>query len=371
MRELHNRKRRRRTGVRLALGGAAALVAGALYVWLAMHAPEQVLTAPGQRKNWNVVGRNLNPLGSTNAPAEGVGLTISYPAPEGFAFLATPTNRRNAALGVDETVFTVETRVGRDLDVPLRLRLVVYESAASLNQSQEAAFGDWDRTEGQAIEKQRPLQRDFLGVNPGVPCLRYTYTRKATEEEESKGILDWAGVLSFFRLRDTCFVYFREVPSVEELRAEHMLAPTRWFLAVAPVLVRERWAGMDAERQYADDLGMLRNSAEELIDKNMDSEWEELEDKLTTILIRTYPQKKEDPEANPEATRRYNAAVEWMAILRDRQTEAWKKRCLVRFRAERDKHAEKQRMDEEIRTLFRSKDDRRYDLAQKKEWWME
>jgi hypothetical protein len=364
MRELHNKKRRKKLGVRLGLGGVVAAVAGGLCVWLAMHAPEQRLTIPKERKMWKLVDQELRPVAGEAAGGVSASLFLSYPAEGGFAQEGR-SKGTNGGLGVEETVFTVKTRVGRDLDVPLQLKVVAYTIAASLGQSQEESFADWDRTNGLGLEKQAKLAKDFMGEDPGIPCLRYTYTRKATPAEEAEGVLDWAGVLSFFRLRDTCFVYFREVPSVEELRAEHMLLRTGVFLGLNAPMVRERWAGLNPSRQYGGELAILRNSAKELMDKNMDNEWEELEDKLTTILIRTFPRRKVDADTG----RLYGETLEWMKILRARQTETWKRRCIVRFRATRDKHADVKRMDDEIRALFRSPDDRRHVKAQKDKWW--
>lgn len=364
MRELHSKKQRRRLGTRIALGALFAALAGGLYVWMAVHAPEQVLSIPSPRKNWKVMDSEMRPIAPGDAAGAGNSVYFSYPAAGGWGTESTATEA-NAQLGTETTVFSVKTRVGRDLDVPLQLRLVAYASPFSLNQSQEESFADWDRTSGLGLEKQARLATDFIGAAPGIPCLRYTYTRKATPQEEAEGVLDWAGVMSFFRYHDTCFAYFREVPSVEELRAEHMLLRSAVFLGISSPLVQERWMGMEPSRQYGGQIAMLRNSAKELMDKNMDNEWDELEDKLTTILIRTFPKRGLDPDS----AQLYDEVLEWLRILRARQTETWKKRSVIRFRAARDKDADVKRMDEEIRALFRSPDDRRHYTAQKDKWW--
>jgi hypothetical protein len=364
MRELHNRKRRKKLGLRLGLGGLVMAVAAGLCIWLGMNAPEQTLSMPKGRKVWKLLDTELKPVERENAASVASSIFWAYPDAGGWE-TETTEKRMNPALRVAETVFSVKTRVGRDLDVPLQLRLVVYDNPASLNQSQEEAFADWDRTNDLGLEKQGRLATDFVGKDPGIPFLRYTYTRKATPAEEAEGVLDWAGVLSFGRIRDTCLVCFREVPSVEELRAEYMLVRTEIFLAISPPIILARWMGLPVSRQYPGDLPILRNSANELMGKNMDNEWEELETKLTSILIRTYPRRARDPDA----ARLYDEALEWMGILRARQEETWKKRCVIRFQATRNKDADTKRMDEEIRSLFRSKDDRRHVTAQKEKWW--
>ncbi len=365
MRELHNRKRRKKLGVRIGLGAFVTAIAGGLCVWLAWHPPEPVPSIPKEKKTWKLLDSEMRTIPAADAAGVANSIFLQYPAGGGGGRTETAV-RPNPALGTEETVYSVKTRVGRDLDLPLQLRVIVYASPASLDQSQEESFADWDRTNDLGLEKQAPLATDFVGVDPGIPCLRYTYTRKATpEEEKADGVLDWAGVLSFARLRDTCIVYLREVPSVEELRAEYMLTRSGRFLGISPPLVRSRWMGLARHEQSPGDLPILRNSARELMGKNMDNEWEELEAKLTTILIRTYPKLSRDPDA----ARLYDEALEWMGILRTRQEETWKKRCVVRFQATRNKNADTKRMDEGIRALFRSKDDRRHVTAQKEKWW--
>lgn len=364
MRELHNKKRRRKLGVRLGLGGVATAMAAGVCVWLAWQQPEPVPPIPGERKVWKLLDSEMRPIPEKNPGGVGDSVFLTYPAAGGWGATKT-TVRSNSALGTEETVFSVKTRVGSTLDLPLQLRVIAYANPASLNQSLEEAFADWDRTSGLGLEKQSPLQVDFVGVDPGIPCLRYTYMRKATQAEEEEGVLDWAGVLSFARLRDTCIVYLREVPSVEELRAEYMLTRTAVFFGISPPIVRSRWMGRVPQEQAPGSLPILRNSAKELLGKNMDNEWEELETKLTTILIRTYPTRTRDPDA----ARLHDEALEWMGILRARQDETWKKRCVIRFQATHDKNADTKQMDEGIRALFRSKDDRRHVTAQKEKWW--
>lgn len=366
MRELHSKKQRRRFGVRLVLGGLLTVLAGGLYVWMSLHAPEQVLSIPDERTTWHLLNSRLEQVPRDAEAPSGGSLYFWYPDQAGTAGETVET-RTNTALGVEETVFTVKTYIGREMDVPLRLQLVAYASAASLQQAQTNSFSDWDRTNGMGLEKQSPMPTDFVGVNPGVPFLRYTYTRKATAEEEAEGVLNWSGVLSFGRFRDTCLVVFREVPSVEALRAEYLLQDTDVFFWISDALVQERWAGLPPERQFSGSPDILRNSALELLEKKMGNEWEELEAKLTTLMIRTYP----DRDRDPEAAHWYGEAVEWMKILRARQEETWKERSAKRFQASLDRNAEVGGMDEDIKALFRSRDDRRYDLAQKEKWWLE
>lgn len=365
MRELHNKKRRRKLGVRLGLGGGLTAIAAGVCIWLSWQPVEQFLEDPDERVGWMLLDGEMNPVSRDRADEVDEYLFVSYPAAGGWGTEET-TSAMNPALGTEETEFSVRTRVGRNLDVPLQLRLVAYASLPSLDQSQEEAFADWDRTRGQEIEKQGRLQNDFFGENPGIPCLRYTYTRKASPEEASSGVLDWAGVLSFFRFRDTCCVYFREVPSVEEIRAEHMLLPTDIYLGITTGLVERRWTGLASDRQYRGKLPVLRNSAKELLGRSMDNEWEELEDKLTTILIRTFPQCR----TQPDAQRLYEEAEEWMATLRIRQAETWKKRWLTRSRVpDHAQDTEGKRQDDGVRALFRSPDDRRHYIAQREDWW--
>lgn len=362
MRELHNKKRRKKLGMRIVLSGL--LVVLAIVVHALLDPGDHDLYVDSRRKEWRMLDAAFRPVPSGERP-EGISAPfLSHPpSPRGDG--EETRTATNAALGVEETIFEVKTRAGRNPDFPLHLRLVVYACPASLQQSREESFADWERTAGQGIEKQGRLADDFFGADPGISCLRYAYTRKATPDEEAEKVYDWAGVLSFFRLRDTCFVYFREVPSNEAMLSEPMLLRTGTFLGIGSAMVQERWAGMPPERQYAGELPVLRNSVRGLLDKNMDNAWEEIEDKLTTILIRTWPGRTR----MPEMARLHDEALEWLRLLRARQTETWKQRCVVRFRATRDKNADTKRMDEEIRSLFRSPDDRRHVTAQKDKWW--
>lgn len=367
MRDLHNRKRQRKLWLKLGLGGLAAAIAAGVCIWLAMTPPEPILSDPPEWAYLDLVDGEMNPVEESADES----IYLSYPVTGGWGDVVDRGRGAfNEALGTMEHVFSVKTRIGRDLDVPLQLTFIAYTRGETLNQSQEESFGDWDRNNSFGIEKQTKLLNDFIGANHGIPCLRYTYTRKASPEErtaaEGEEDEDWSGVLSFFRLRDSCFLFFREVPSVEQLRAEHLLLPSDVFLGVANSLVQARWTGMDPSRQYRGDVDVLRRSAVELLDKNMDNEWEELEDKLTTILIRTYPDRENG------SAEKYDDALKWMAILRDRQTETWKRRCVARLCVQpREEETVGKQQDEAIRALFRSPDDRRRYIAQREDWWLQ
>ena len=362
MRELHSKKQRRKTGLRLVLGGL--LVVAAIVVYAVWNRPIP-FSVTSERKKWKVVDANLQPIPIGGASDGNGSLFWSYP-PSPWGMEEDVRTGTNAALRVVETVFTAKTRVGAKREIPLQLKLVVYASAESLHQSLEESFADWEKTNGLGLEKQSRLGVDFFGANPGIPCVRYTYTRKATRAEEEAGVSDWAGVMSFFRLRDTCFVYFREVPGVEGLRTEPMMLRTAIFLGIDAGLVQERWSGMPPDRQYRGELHILRNSVRELMDKNMDNEWEEVEDKLSTILIRTFPGR----DADADTGRLYREALGWMRILRERQTETWKTRCVSRYLAERDGREDARQIDDEVRALFRSPMDRRHQTVQKDKWWL-
>lgn len=371
MRSLHDRKRRKRLWLRLALGLCVTGIACGVYAWLALHAPEQTLSIPKPPKgrkpltSWLVADAALNPAGTDQTTT--AGLYLKYPT--GADVPKTQERAANPAGGNDEaTVSALRARVGRARDVPLQLKLVAYASDASLDQDREDSFAAWYASQKLGIEKQMALKTDFVGENPGIPCLRWTYRRPGTDGEREEGIDDWAGVLSFFRLRDTCFVYFREVPGIEELRAESLLLATSGFLGIAPGMVQAHWEGMDKARQYGTNLPALRNSANELMQKPMKTKWEETEGKLTTILVLTFRQR-----GNEDADRKYDQAQKWMKKLRESQEKAWKEARNKRWRVpEKDRDGKGRQLDEEVRTLFRSPDDRRTDWVRTKEkWWEE
>lgn len=385
MRELHNKKRRRRLWARLALGLCLTGMAAGVYVWLALHAQEETLSVPPAadekaRKTWNLMDSDLRDL-KPEETASGDTIYFNYPFVEDKTTV-TVVSPKNG-----KTVWKVRTWVGRDRDVPLNLELAAERRMDSLDQDLPQAFDAWaGQLQGMGIEKQRQLETDFFGDDPGIPCLRWTYRRTATADEKD----DWTGVLSFFRLQDICFAYFREVPRTEELRAESLLLPTQTFFNADPGIVTNRWMGMAGDRQYRDSLEVLKKSVKELLTRNMATEWEEIEDKLTVILIRTFRKREEckkdyqdalksgkdgqvlkkEEKAVDDNEEEYKAALNSMACLRDMQTTVWKNARIARYRVpENDRGGAGKRIDERIRSLFRSPDDRRTELAKREKWW--
>ena len=241
MRELHNKKRRRRLWLRLALGLCLTGMAGGVYVYLALHAPERKLALPGGgKKTFPLLDGNLHPLPAGSKDM----VSIAWFYPEAWG---DPT--RPAASGATN-VFAIARPIGRARDVLLRLRLVAWTDPASLDRNAEESFRAWREGGAGGIQLHEELERDFFGTAPGIPCLKWTYQRAATESEQSGGVLGWAGVLSFFRLQDTCFLYTREVPDEEKFRAETLLRDTKTMLGIGPTMVRTRWAGTDTNHQY-------------------------------------------------------------------------------------------------------------------------
>ena len=357
MRDLHSRKQRRRLAFRLVLGALLAALAGGVYAWLALHAPAQYLTEPpGRGIPWRtpLLDGKLQPVPDGVYPKEC--LYLECPVPPVFG----------------NGTATARFGLWPDSEVPIQLRLEWYRDRDSLRQDRAASYDSWMAREegrgsvaGVAIDTTGSEPDDFIGPAPGIPCLRRHYKRKATEAEEAAGVDEWEGVLSFFRLCDTCFVYSREVPAGEALRAEGVLKTTACFLGATSDLTDTAWSGMKASLLNDGGLADLQNAARGLLKSGNTDRWTETERYLTSILVQTYGDKGKQAE--------YETAMAGLKELRDQQAQCWKRLWTQRQAnsspSSREQAEKGRQADDEVRKLFRSPEDRRSEVVKKTRWW--
>lgn len=202
LREVERKRGRRRMGV--VVGSVALVVVAALIFWPRQPPPELEL-------EWSrdASGRYLDSFeaGPTGGYKDD-GYDICYPDNKSF--------ERKA---VDGGVL-LEGRIGRKLDVPLRIIVVEERDRSFVGMTRSEAVAAWiERQSGRDgrwnFDRPSPTLA-FYGRRSGVPYNRVNYLRDA------KG--SWFGVASITCYGDRVIVARIEVPADERMRAEKMMA---------------------------------------------------------------------------------------------------------------------------------------------------
>ena len=178
---------------------------------------------------------------------------------------------------------------------------------------------------------------------------------------------EWEGVLSFFRLCDTCCVFSREVKSGEALRAEGVLKATGCFLGATAGMTETVWSGMKGSLQNPGSVADLQNAADVLLASGNADRWNETERYLKCILVQTH--------GNAARTNEYDKALAGLRKLRGQQAMAWKRLWTQRMAnsspSGQEQEAKGRQADDEVRKLFRNPEDSRSETVKKTRWWEE
>lgn len=177
----------------------------------------------------------------------------------------------------------VDTYIGRDRDVPLRLKFVCEKNRANLKKTRNQLFD----------EKRRELEESggwnflavspvaFLGPNNGIPYREAQYLRS---EKNATDTMQWFGHLIFVVHGDCQLTFVREIPAVEQWRGGTFLA-RETMLMFGDQIIDGHWEGRPdfrdapAESMLAEADGLLSLRSPLL--------WKEAEFLLQSVMIRS------------------------------------------------------------------------------------
>ena len=317
------------------LGGAIVL---GLVFFLKGNPPEEKLTWP-LRADGKYAEKAYDPQGGGHAAGR-------------FSLIAPLTELTESKIDQNGDL-VVQTMIGRDRDVPLRLVLSCKHSPAFLHESRSKTFRDWMReiaASGGHWNFDQPSDLFFIGRNNGLPCLSAAYTREIDHQS-------WYGEALFFRNGDERIVRMAEIPNAERLRGADFLAGNP-FLFTSPAFIENHWEGSDT--LVAGDPEDLLQEAKGLLLKMSPATW----DKITMLLRSTLVQATEqDREALKED------ALNQLRKLRGNQN-VWYNAQMIAYLKE--KAADNLRGAELIRdsclAVFSSEDDLRHRNIQRNIW---
>ena len=269
-------QKRIRQRMMMIVGGAIAIVVLAIVFRPKPLPPEDVIKWPSDSKDRPLEELVPSPSGGWK---EG-GFDIVVPATRGWKQTATANG------------FVVDTRIGRKLDVPMRIILEEERDkrilGMTLEQAAEDAIQRLSNSEGRwNFEKLSPATY-FYGKDNGIPFRYASYER---EEKENS----WFGVVNVFVHGQRRFTVRKEVRSSERLRAENMVYSS--LVEPSPELVSSYWQGnQDIPAGSAQE--MLVRIRQEMR-RMAPATWAELQDLLMAVL--TQAEQTDDAPMKEEA----------------------------------------------------------------------
>lgn len=268
------------------------------------------------------------------------GFDIAFPGLPGWKSTAIPGGIR------------IETRIGRDRDVPLVFVLQEDADNRYVEMERKAVLEEWmKQIAGEGGERWNfdlPGQLYFIGNENGLPCLPVSYQR------DGKG--SWFGWAHLFRHGRRRIVLRIEVPVTDRLRANNII--TKTFINVSPTMERTFWEG-GAEMPKRDVTDILRQVRPEL-DRMAPATWSELESILVGAI------RKAAKEGNAEKEKE---ALDLLVRLRDQAALWFNSQRLAKLDADARGNAKRAaQIADFCKAVFSGMDDRRYFTVRKKNW---
>lgn len=363
LRSVLQRRRRNRLALRVGLLGAAFVAVVGTCLVLASRRPESGISIPRNprtgRRSDRILRLHVARIGDgTNECAK---LYVPCVAPVEVA-----TNVP-AADGAGLSFFEATTRVGRDLEVPLRLSAWCDEDPATLREDADAAFERWLSEHGgecgdEAARTALP-DTDFLasgrGLSQGILCRRRQYARLARGES-------WVGVVSFYRYGAARVAVRREIPAAfAAARGVGILERTEFFVAVGggaqSDYVRKHWEGRSGDPPASPAAEFAR--CEKFLSVRKPEDWDDLEARLSRVLAAAWA-----PEG-PEAADLRARALLLLRELRDEKTRRWNNFYFERRKLRPDERGAILALEKRAQDVFRDPEDARHFLVRRKDWW--
>ena len=284
-----------------------------------------------------------------------VQLTFKTPLGENAVGVLCPRDERTSVRASSNGVTVVDTYVGRDRDVPLRLRLTCEKSREHLKKSRNMLFD----------EKRRKLEEaggwnfmalspvGFLGPNNGIPYreVQYLHSEKTASET-----LQWFGHLIFAVHGDCALTFTREIPAVEQWRGGTFLA-RETMLLFGDQIINGHWEGRHDFRD--EPVESMLAEADGLLSLRSPLLWKDAEFLLQSVMIKSGGSGKH-----------YEEALKRLMKLRGDQRAEFNR---LKALANKEKAFKKSSREvspalEEALRVFSSPDDKRNVMLKKGRW---
>lgn len=266
-----------------------------------------------------------------------------------------PHDERTSVRASSNGVTIVDTYIGRDRDVPLRLKLTCEKSPDYLRKSRNQLFDEKRRNLEEAggwnFLATSPV--GFLGPDNGIPYRDIQYLRSEKTASETQ---QWFGHLIFVVHGDCTLTFMREIPAVEQWRGGTFLA-RETMLLFGDQIINGHWEGRNDSRN--DPIESMLSEADGLLSLRSPLCWKDAEFILQSVMIES-----------GGSGRYYDEALKRLMKLRgDQRTEFNRLKAL----ANKEKAFGTSAKDvspalEEALGVFSSLDDRRNVLLRKGKW---
>jgi pSer/pThr/pTyr-binding forkhead associated (FHA) protein len=325
-----------RNRTRMTLGVGVVVLALALFLWPRKLPPETEIEWPADAEG-NFIDAMLP--GPSGGLADG-GYDLAFPGVPGWESAPLPGGGLH-----------VVTRVGRDRDVPLHIRVEEHEDVRYLRESREDTLRGWIEevaTEGR-WNFDPPGPPIFIGRENGVPCLSVVYQRAGSDG-------NWFGRVNVFRYGARRVVLWAEVPDAVRVKSYGIVS--KGFFALSPQYERGHWEGraQAPDRRAADLLATVRPE----LDRMAPATWVRVEGALLETLRAAAIEG--DAESLREGTR-------LLVDLRERQAVWFNAQRLARWDAQTQRDVNRvDRITELCKGVFSNMEDRRYYAVRRAQW---
>jgi len=336
MKNSHEKKKLRKTGLWLVVGVVliAALI-GSYYGFI-YKAPEKYVSWPVDE-----TGKALEAVAKMDDCPYVNDLDFKYPD--------VPT----ASIKKEAGRITVATALGKYQDVPLHLILEYFQDKSAVTQERTVTFEKWMATKTTGSENWnfdliQPIA--FYQSDHGVPYLCVPYSR--TEDNES-----YVGYAVQIRMADWVFILMKEIPTREEWRARWYIQQVAFF-RFSPDFLNNHWEGTNTYQQGQPTA--ILAEAKSLLRRNSPSVWSKAEYLLRSVLCQA--QLANDQQCLKDA-------LELKRELRNSQKEYFNQQKISYLLAKNNKHQkEMKRISSELRDVFTSEEDLRFHKIRQNKW---
>ena len=247
----------------------------------------------------------------------------------------------------------IESRIGRDRDVAIRIVLSVKHNPSFLREDRQKTMNDWIREISSSEGHWNFGQISdlfFIGKNNGLPCLSVSYSRE--DDKQS-----WYGEALFFRNGDERIVRLVEIPSSERVRGSDILSNNA-FLFFSEKFVENHWEG--GGEIYSGNPEDLLNEAKALLVKMSPATWGKISAILRSVLV---------VSAESGNTNLKERSLEQLRKLRSAQRVWYNAQCIAYLK---EKAAGNERAADIIRdsclSVFSAPDDLRNQNIKRNRW---
>ena len=249
--------------------------------------------------------------------------------------------------------FVVESRLGKDYDVPFRLIYKEKKDVRNLTTSRAEGLERWmnamlQNEKGWNFDKVSDVE--FRGRDNGFPYQSVKYSRAV-------GGVSWFGVAMFFKYNEYEMVFCKEIPAKERWRGEELIM-TDTCMGVSQYVIEGHWEYQGTLMDFP--VQRLLDESRSMLDRTLPASWPQIMDMLVSALIKT--RQSGDVE-------NYRKADAMLRELRQKQTKWLNSQKIAYFNAQAKRlYKLSNKIRDDCRAMFSDENDQRYHFIREDQW---